>query len=100
VLLREEAAVIVALQGLASVAWLDHRPADGGDGRRAVDRSRFGFYVNTWVVMMAAMMLPSAAPMVLVFRRLERARSAPAGATTAFVISYFVVWGASGLVRL
>ncbi len=98
-LLREEAAVIVALLGLASVAWLitGLRMA-GMDAGPWTDPGSFGFYISTWVVMMAAMMLPSAAPMVLVFRRLERARSAPAGATTAFVISYLVVWGASGLV--
>jgi len=99
VLLREEAAVIVALLGLASVAGLitGLRMA-GMDAGPWTDPGSFGFYISTWVVMMAAMMLPSAAPMVLVFRRLERARSAPAGATTAFVISYLVVWGASGLV--
>jgi predicted metal-binding membrane protein len=99
VLLREEAAVIVALLGLASMAWLitGLRMA-GMDAGPWTDPGSFGFYISTWVVMMAAMMLPSAAPMVLVFRRLERARSAPAGATTAFVISYLVVWGASGLV--
>ena len=62
------------------------------------DPGSFGFYISTWVVMMTAMMLPSLVPMVLVFRRLEHARSAPPVATSAFVIGYLVVWTASGLV--
>ena len=96
---RGEAPAIVALLGLASMAWLitDLRMA-GMDAGPWTDPGSFGFYISTWVVMMAAMMLPSAVPMVLVFRRLERACSAPAVATSAFVIGYLVVWGASGLV--
>lgn len=96
---RGEAPAIVALLGLASMAWLitDLRMA-GMDAGPWTDPGSFGFYISTWVVMMAAMMLPSAVPMVLVFRRLERARSAPALTTSAFVIGYLVVWGASGLV--
>jgi hypothetical protein len=47
VLRRGEAAAIVALPVLASIAWLITDPADGGHGRRSVDRSRsFGFYVR------------------------------------------------------
>jgi predicted metal-binding membrane protein len=48
--------------------------------------------------MMAAMMLPSVVPMVLMFSRLKHARSTPAVAMSGFVIGYFVVWTASGLV--
>ena len=44
---------------------------------------------------MAAMMLPSSVPMVLMFSRLKHAHSTPAVATSAFVIGYFVVWTAS-----
>jgi predicted metal-binding membrane protein len=91
-------AAIAALLGLASVAWLITDLRMGGvDAGPWTDPGPFGFYVSTWVLMMAAMMLPSAVPMLLVLRRLERARSAPAGTTSAFV-SYLVVWGASGLV--
>jgi predicted metal-binding membrane protein len=99
VLRRGEAAPIVALLALASLAWLitDLRMA-GMDAGPWTDPGSFGFYISTWVVMMAAMMLPSSVPMVLVFRRLERARSAPPVATSAFIIGYLAVWGASGLV--
>lgn len=99
VLRQGEAAPIVALLALSSLAWLitDLRMA-GMDAGPWTDPGSFGFYLSTWIVMMAAMMLPSSVPMVLVFRRLERARSALPVATSAFVVGYLVVWTASGLV--
>ncbi len=59
--------------------------------------------IAMWVVMMAAMMLPSARPMVLAYERMDRAlREGPGGSTTLFVVGYAVVWatfalGATGL---
>jgi predicted metal-binding membrane protein len=99
VLRRGEVAAIVALLGIALMAWLvtDLRMA-GMDAGPWTDPGSFGFYISAWVVMMAAMMLPSAVPVVLVFRRIERARSAPAAATSAFIVGYLAVWGATGLV--
>ena len=50
-----------------------------------------------WWVMMAAMMLPSAAPMLLLFARVnrtERARERPFVPTGTFVAGYLVAWGA------
>ena len=49
-------------------------------------------FVTGWLVMMAAMMLPSVVPLVLVYRR-----SAGAGATTALTAGYLAVWGATGV---
>jgi predicted metal-binding membrane protein len=46
-----------------------------------------------WLVMMAAMMLPAASPMVAAYGR----RSAPAGATAAFAAGYLAAWVATGL---
>lgn len=48
-----------------------------------------------WVAMMAAMMLPSAAPMVLLHAAMARQRAgarAPAGLSAAFVLGYLAVW--------
>ena len=50
-----------------------------------------------WVIMMAAMMLPSAAPMILMFVTLNRRRQAKQGPyvhTAAFVSGYLAVWTA------
>ena len=46
-----------------------------------------------WVVMMAAMMLPTAMPMVSVFGTLNRRRG-EAGRTAAFVAGYLALWTA------
>jgi predicted metal-binding membrane protein len=96
-------AVIGVLLALAGVAWAvtDLRMA-GMDAGPGTDPGALGFYISTWVVMMAAMMFPSIAPMVLMFRNLERGRraqgrSVPAGAVALFVTGYLALWGASGL---
>ena len=50
-----------------------------------------------WIVMMAAMMLPSAAPMILLFaaiNRKQRERGAPFASTGLFTLGYLLAWGA------
>ena len=103
VLQAGQLATLGLLLALAAVAWLltDSRMA-GMDAGPGTDPGAFSFYVVTWVVMMAAMMFPSIAPMVLMHRNLEAGRRAcgqpTAGGTTAlFVAGYLAVWGASGL---
>jgi predicted metal-binding membrane protein len=97
-------AVVAALLALAAVAWwaTDLRMA-GMDAGPGTDPGAFGFYVTTWVVMMAAMMFPSVAPVVTTYAGLQRGRrakglAAPAGATASFVAGYLLLWGAAGLV--
>jgi predicted metal-binding membrane protein len=75
----------------------------GMDAGPGTDPGALGFYVTTWVVMMAAMMFPSIAPMVLMYVGLQRGRreqglSAPVGATASFVAGYLLLWAAAGLV--
>jgi predicted metal-binding membrane protein len=55
-------------------------------------------FVAVWTVMMAAMMLPAAAPMILMFATAQ-ARRGPAVAvpTWIFVAGYLLVWAAAGL---
>lgn len=53
-----------------------------------------------WSIMMIAMMLPSAAPMVLLFTTIKRKReasSAPAVGAGIFLAGYLVVWAAFSL---
>jgi predicted metal-binding membrane protein len=57
---------------------------------------RWGLMLSMWLVMMAAMMLPSAAPMVLLYARVARSRAPenhPAQGIVAFVLGYAAVWG-------
>jgi predicted metal-binding membrane protein len=88
-------AAIAILLALAVVAWVvtDLRMA-GMDAGPGTDPGAFGFYISTWVVMMAGMMFPSIAPMVLMFRRMARRESTAA----VFVAGYLLVWSLSGLV--
>lgn len=49
-------------------------------------------FVFAWTLMMVAMMLPSASPLVLLYRR-----AATASATAALVAGYLLVWSTVGL---
>lgn len=86
--------VSVALLGAALAAWLvtvqRMRGMDAGPG---TDLGGLGWFLGIWVTMTAAMMLPSAAPMVLTY-----ARAATEARTPLFVAGYLVAWTAYGLV--
>ena len=97
-------AIVGALIALAAVAWwaTDLRMA-GMDAGPGTDPGAFGFYITTWVVMMAAMMFPSIAPMVVSYTALQGGRraqglSAPRGATACFVAGYLLLWAAAGVI--
>ena len=60
----------------------------------------FAFMFTMWAVMMVAMMLPSATPMILLYGRVREARVAhgrPYAPTAAFVAGYITVWIAFSL---
>ena len=101
---RWQLATVGALVGLAIVAWvLTGARMAGMDGGPGTDPGTLGFYLTSWVVMMAAMMFPSVAPFVAIYAGLQRGRRArslpaPAGATTLLVTGYLVTWTAAGLV--
>jgi predicted metal-binding membrane protein len=86
----------------ALVTWLvtvqRMRGMDAGPG---TDLGSLGWYVGVWVTMMAAMMLPSALPMVLLFDRMSHGRTRRwhrVGSTWLFVGSYLAIWTLYGLV--
>jgi predicted metal-binding membrane protein len=88
---------------LAALAWLitDERMA-GMDMGPGTDPGTLGFWVTAWVVMMAAMMFPAIAPMVLMYLQIQegkRTRSADRsfGATAVFVGGYLLAWSIAGL---
>jgi predicted metal-binding membrane protein len=83
----------VLLLGAAVTAWVvtveRMRGMDAGPG---TDLGGLGWYLGIWVTMMAAMMLPSAAPAALQFARVLR------GAPTPFFIAgYLAAWTAYGV---
>ena len=96
--------LVGALFVLAALAWaLTDNQMAGMDAGPGTDPGGFAFFIGTWVVMMAAMMFPSIAPMVLMFARIqegrrERGSAVPADMTALFVVGYLVSWTAAGLV--
>ena len=54
----------------------------------------FGWFLGVWVVMMAAMMLPSVSPTVALYSRMTRARSPLA--PLLFTGGYLIVWAGAG----
>jgi predicted metal-binding membrane protein len=96
--------LIALLVLLAAVAWMiTGEQMEGMDAGPGTDPGALGFFVGVWVVMMAAMMFPSIAPMVLMHVRIqegkrERGQAGVAGASALFVAGYLLAWSAAGLV--
>jgi predicted metal-binding membrane protein len=96
--------LIALLIVLAGVAWAITSDQMGGmDAGPGSDPGTLGVFVGIWVVMMAAMMFPSIAPMVLMHVRIqegrrERGQAGVAGATALFVAGYLLAWSAAGLI--
>jgi predicted metal-binding membrane protein len=83
-------AALMATLGLAAASWVvTVRQMDGMDMGVATRLGSFAFFVGLWVTMMAAMMLPGAAPAIL--------RRAHAGGVALFVGSYLAVWTLVGV---
>jgi predicted metal-binding membrane protein len=80
---------LVATLGLAAASWIVAVPLmDGMDMGVATRLGSFVFFVALWVTMMAAMMLPGAAPAVVRGARAAgRLRGVP-----LFIGSYLAVW--------
>jgi predicted metal-binding membrane protein len=111
ILKRDRWLVLAALVGLASVAWgcmvREARAMDltgacccagmamSGPDVRPWNPSTLAPLFFMWSEMMIAMMIPSAAPMILTFSRVSRTRreqQRPYVPTTIFVLGYLVVW--------
>jgi predicted metal-binding membrane protein len=89
-----QAATLTATLGLAVASWvIAVRQMDGMDMGVATPLGSFAFFVALWLVMMAAMMLPGAAPAILRHARAGgRLRAVP-----QFVGSYLAVWTLVGV---
>jgi predicted metal-binding membrane protein len=92
---RSRLGLVALLFALAAVAWwsTDERMQDM-DGGPWTALGTFGWFLGVWVVMMAAMMLPSVAPTVALYSRMTKARSPLS--PLLFAAGYFIVWGGVG----
>jgi predicted metal-binding membrane protein len=87
-------ATLTATLGLAAASWVVAVwQMNGMDMGVATRLGSFAFFVVLWVSMMAAMMLPGAAPAVL-----RRAHATGVRAVPRFVSSYLAVWTLVGVV--
>src|SRR4051794_2098773 len=95
--------LIFGLLLLAAVAWaMTGDRMAGMDAGPGTGLGGLGFWVTAWVVMMAAMMFPSIAPMVVMYARIEegkreKGQATETGATAVFVTGYLLTWAAAGL---
>src|SRR5215468_10092541 len=93
---RARLGLVVALFALAAVGWIwtahEMRGMDAGPWTAL---GSLGWFLGIWVVMMAAMMLPSVAPTVSLYTRItkERAPLAP----WFFTMGYLLTWALAGL---
>ena len=101
---RERNVILILLLALAVAAWVFLFWQ-----ARSIDMTMAGLtmgmgplvFLASWVVMMIAMMFPTAAPMILTFNRVyttRRERGQAFVPTWVFVAGYLVVWTAFGVV--
>jgi predicted metal-binding membrane protein len=87
-----QVALVASLLAVAAGAWAVTGDRMGGmDAGPGTELGGLGWFAVVWVTMMAAMMLPSIAPMVLAHARVQ------IGATPAFVGGYLLTWAAVGM---
>jgi predicted metal-binding membrane protein len=89
--------LVVALLSWAALAW-DY-PASAMDMTLPYTMGlSLAPFLTIWVIMMVAMMFPTAAPMILTFHNIQRRRTARGAffATWAFVAGYLLLWALTG----
>jgi predicted metal-binding membrane protein len=105
-MLRQRVVIAAALAGLTALCWLylfvaaaDMRAM--GDMAMPMPMAPKGavdlvLLLAMWWIMMAGMMLPGVAPMILTFatiNRRRRARAQPYAPTALFAVGYLLAWG-------
>jgi len=117
ILKRDRAVILSALAGISVLAWvymlylawampsMDMNGMETGSVERAVEQAMPQMHAwgatellltfIMWAIMMVAMMVPSAAPMILLFATINRKRcqqQRPYVATGIFLAGYLVIW--------
>jgi predicted metal-binding membrane protein len=92
---RTELPLVAAILALTVVAWeLTADRMAGMDAGPGTELGSIGWFALTWLLMMAAMMLPALTPMVAAYKR----RGGSPAATAAFVAGYLAAWVVTGFV--
>ena len=97
--------ILGLLLALAAAAWaMLVWQGTGADMGMAMDSPTMGLraplFLAIWIIMMVAMMFPTAAPMIVAFHKVQaskRQRGEAFVSTWIFVAAYLLVWGLSGV---
>jgi predicted metal-binding membrane protein len=93
---RTRVGLVVLLFALAVAGWWwTANEMQGMDGGPWTDLGTFAWFVGVWVVMMAAMMLPSVAPTVALYSQMTKTRSPVA--PLLFTAGYLIAWTGVGV---
>jgi predicted metal-binding membrane protein len=95
-LARTQGGLVALLLTLTAAGWWSTiEQMRGMDDGPWTGLGTLGWFLGVWIVMMAAMMLPSAIPAVTMYASLAKDRSSLA--PLFFVAGYLAVWAAAGL---
>jgi predicted metal-binding membrane protein len=99
---REFALILAALLGLSALSWgvLIWQATGMGKAEGLTMGMDLALFLAIWTEMMAAMMFPAVAPMVLVFTQVQAGKRRLGQAyvpTGVFTISYLALWVLAGL---
>jgi predicted metal-binding membrane protein len=100
---RDRAVVLAGIGGLAALAWVYVARMAAVPGPEAMAgmlgmtglQPGFAWLAGMWMVMMVAMMVPSATPTILLFAAISRRRrqqGGPAVPVAVFTLGYLLVW--------
>jgi predicted metal-binding membrane protein len=93
---RARFGLVAVLVGLAAIGWwstIDRM--QGMDDGPWTALGTAGWFIGTWIVMMAAMMFPALAPTVALYSRMTKERSPLS--PLLFIAGYLLLWGAAGV---
>lgn len=95
---RGAAAVIAGVTGATLLAWIATARLMGGmDAGPGTPLGGFGWFVVSWVVMMAAMMLPAELRFTLAYAHFARGEGGAVGTrVAAFLTGYLLAWTVFG----
>jgi predicted metal-binding membrane protein len=93
---RARLGLVAALFAVAAVGWVwTARQMQGMDAGPWTSLGSLGWFLGIWLVMMAAMMLPSVAPTVTLYTRITKDRSPLS--PWLFTAGYLLTWTVAGL---
>jgi predicted metal-binding membrane protein len=93
---RARLGLVALLLALAALAWWSTADRMAGmDAGPGTDLGALGWFLGVWVVMMAAMMVPSLAPTAALYAKMTHRRGPDR--PLLFTSGYLLVWGAAGL---